>query len=167
MRVLEGEEKNALISSITKTDDYKVVARQLEELGLEPILEEAYGVEILEARDAILTKRLGLSLMFARKSDGFLLVSIFILEESYSQSRVYRFDKETNTLNLVSGTIDGKNLVFPLKGQTLSSCDPCKVLMNECVSIDLLCVLQNCFDCYDPCACLPACLAVCAGCIIL
>lgn len=117
---------------------------------------------MLEVRDAILTRTLGISVEFLRKSDGFSLIAIFVLEP-YTKSLVYRFDKERNMLNLVSGTVGGKNLILPSEGQTLSSCPPCEVLVNECLSIDLACFLLQCYDCYDVCE-IPT--PVCVGCII-
>ncbi|MGQ9479589.1 MAG: hypothetical protein ACUVQ0_06235 [Thermoproteota archaeon] len=93
MRILEGEEKSVLISRIMKTDDYKIVAANLGELGLEPLFEEAWAVEVLEARNAILTRLSGVSVAFLRKSDSFSLIAIFILEP-YAKSLVYELQKD-------------------------------------------------------------------------
>ena len=162
-RVLQGEERSKVVSLVIETEDYKVVSRQLGELGFQPMVEEAFAAEAEEVREGVVTRWLGISLGFARKGEGVSLAAVFLLEPSH-RSFVYKLDQEKKRIVLVGGTVRGKSIILQSGGaSTLSSCPPCYALVNECVSIDLACVANNCYDCYDACV---TSFPVCVGCLI-
>jgi hypothetical protein len=167
LRELKDKEKEAVISRIKESADYKLVADLLGGWGLHPVFGSAYAAEGTATQDGVTTKTIGASILFIRESDGFTVVSVFIVEPSV-ESIVLKFDLEADRIYILYRTVGGKSLGLPYGGTSLlSECDPCYLYVYSCESISWSCVVANCSDCFWSCICLPACLQGCALCLMI